>query len=528
MLIGRSLIACVAVAALLTAGASTASAATVTTDGTTVTYTAASGKLNSLSVSDAGGGAIRIVTTNADPITVFTGCTENNPGFNYTCPGSNIVMSTGDLEDIVSAISLAAGQTSTTDLGDGDDRLTDGPGNDTVAGGAGNDLFGAGQTGTDSYSGGAGDDQFIFPNGPDEVRGGDGTDSVIYLGVEYLGAALPVDRMFSLDDQANDNRAGEGTNVHSDVEELRNYYTEIREAGIFGGYVGFFGTPEGKSTLVGSAAVNTVQGGDNSDDLDGGLNNDLLVGGEGDDVLRSVDGYADRLVCGPGADTAIADTLDVISDTCETVTRQDAGNANEDKAPTVTFDTPAADAALTTGVNRLTASASDDRGVAQVLFMDDTRIICTDTSAPYTCDYTPSGEDVGQNTLAVMAVDTSQQTATAMRATTVPRFLPTITSKVSPKRDRTAPYTFTTTGTVTLPATVSPELGCTGTVTVQIKVRSRTVSTRRAKLSKSCTYRSKVAFGSRLRAKRLKVTARFLGNAVVLPRTAKAVRPRLR
>ena len=79
----------------------------------------------------------------------------------------------------------------------------------------------------------------------------------------------------------------------------------------------------------------------------------------------------------------------------------------------MTFTSPASGTLLPTV---LTADASDDRGISVVQFIDDERIICTDTVAPYTCAHNARGEDVGRNTLAVIATDTARQTASALRA----------------------------------------------------------------------------------------------------------------
>jgi hypothetical protein len=52
---------------------------------------------------------------------------------------------------------------------------------------------------------------------------------------------------------------------------------------------------------------------------------------------------------------------------------------------------------------------------------------------------------------------------------------------------------------------------------VQIKSRGNTISTRRASLTRTCTYRSSVSFRvpSRLYGSRLEIKVRFLGNAVL-------------
>jgi len=61
-----------------------------------------------------------------------------------------------------------------------------------------------------------------------------------------------------------------------------------------------------------------------------------------------------------------------------------------------------------------------------------------------------------------------------------------------------------------------------GPVTVTFKAPKKTISTRKAKLSKSCTFKSKVTFDvpSRLSGK-LKVVVRYAGNSILLAKSAK-------
>ena len=182
----------------------------------------------------------------------------------------------------------------------------------------------------------------------------------------------------------------------------------------------------------------------------------------------------------------------------------------------------------TTAPTALSATATDDKAIAEVRFLDDERTVCSDTVAPYTCDYTPQGDDVGRNTLVVIAVDSAGQTASAVRAVRVPRFTAALSARTTPGRDRRAPYRFTTTGRLTLPAGVTAAQACRGTVTVQIKAGRKTVSTRRVKLRPNCTYRSRVTFRipQRLRPRTLRRTVRFGGNSVVS--AASATRQTLR
>lgn len=102
-----------------------------------------------------------------------------------------------------------------------------------------------------------------------------------------------------------------------------------------------------------------------------------------------------------------------------------------------------------------------------------------------------------------------------------------VSVKARPTRDATFPYRYTFTGKVTLPKSVSKTLGCRGRVSVQIKNGTKTISNRRARVSKTCKYRQRVTFRVHRRLKasggKLKVTVRFLGNSAVKPKRAKRI-----
>lgn len=100
-----------------------------------------------------------------------------------------------------------------------------------------------------------------------------------------------------------------------------------------------------------------------------------------------------------------------------------------------------------------------------------------------------------------------------------------------PRRDARKPHRFTSSGRLALPAGVSRARGCFGRVYVTIKARRRTISARRVRLSRSCTFRSTVTFSlpSRFRSvARLRVRARFQGNQRLNPRRSATVRVRVR
>lgn len=209
-----------------------------------------------------------------------------------------------------------------------------------------------------------------------------------------------------------------------------------------------------------------------------------------------------------------------------------AAAADDDRPPAVAFGTPA-QGSLVRGTTTLSATANDDRGVRSVAFFDDDRLVCTDTTAPYSCTYTARGDDVGRDTLFAVATDTAGQTAAAVRTIRVDRFTPTsLTARTTPGRDRRVPYRFRTTGRLVLPGAVSSAAGCDeGVVLVRVKAKRKTISTRRAALKSDCTFTSAVSFRDRdrfTRDGRLTFRVRFTGNDVLTPRSARtrAVRTR--
>ncbi len=53
----------------------------------------------------------------------------------------------------------------------------------------------------------------------------------------------------------------------------------------------------------------------------GNQGRDVLAGGEGDDRISAVDGAVDRIACGPGRDTVLADPGDDLARDCEAIRR---------------------------------------------------------------------------------------------------------------------------------------------------------------------------------------------------------------
>jgi Ca2+-binding RTX toxin-like protein len=428
-------------------------------------------------------------------------------------------VSTGSANDTVTGNALpntirAAAGDDTVRAGAGNDVVVGDTGNDSVDGEAGNDTVDGGP-GRDVVAGGDGDDALLagaIVNGvgdgvADTLSGGPGIDeaSITPSGpAPAAGVAVTI----SLDDLGNDGVAGEGDNYGIDIENV-------------------VGNGANNYTLIGSAAINVLTTAGGSDSITGGPGNDILTSKDGNDTIQSRDGFADRVACGAGADTAIVDTLDQVSD-CENVQVADVGNAAasaDDRPPTVAFTSPAQNALIRGGPSTVTVNASDDKGVARVLLIDDGRVVGNDETAPYSFVYRPKADDIGRDTLIAQAVDGANQTATAIRAVRVDRFVPRLSATVTPRRDRTLPFRFRTRGTLTLPEGVSRARGCSGgTVSVQVKRGSRTISTRRTKLRRRCSYSTTVTLTDwrRVGNGRLKVRARFGGNNVLKARSSRS------
>lgn len=101
------------------------------------------------------------------------------------------------------------------------------------------------------------------------------------------------------------------------------------------------------------------------------------------------------------------------------------------------------------------------------------------------------------------------------------------TARVSPRRDRRAPFAFRLRGVLTPPAGTA----CSGDVQVTVKAGTRTVTTRRARVGRTCAWSLRLRFANRRRlgrTGRLTLRARYLGTAALLPRSAKAITVRTR
>jgi Ca2+-binding RTX toxin-like protein len=126
---------------------------------------------------------------------------------------------------------------------DGGDEVIGGSGDDRVIGGNGDDQL-VPSAGTDAADGGPGGDELLESEGPDDFHGGTDPGPVVAQRAMFGGIDVGVFQpesidmvtyqfdhqplAVSLDDNANDGPAGEGNNVHSDIERVLGGFAEDR------------------------------------------------------------------------------------------------------------------------------------------------------------------------------------------------------------------------------------------------------------------------------------------------------------
>ncbi len=187
--------------------------------------------------------------------------------------------------------------------GSGDDLLDGGGGADQLAAGGGDDVLRSGDEdkapAADRLDGGDGDDFFATGIGADDVIGGTGLDSVSFDRSNPDDSPVSFD--ITLDDQPNDGPkgAGEGDNVHADVDIVS--------------------TGDGADRIIGSAAAQQLYGGFGNDEIDGGAGVDVIDGGNGVDSIVSRDRGFDVVNCGDGVDATVQGDEGDRLENCEAV-----------------------------------------------------------------------------------------------------------------------------------------------------------------------------------------------------------------
>ncbi len=297
-----------AVALAFAAGPCVAHGATVSLVRGVVTYTAAPGEANRVTVLRTPS-VVRIIEAGA-PLAAGAGCTVVAPG-TAECPAGGV-------------------RRVTVDAGDRDDHVTTSLATETIArGGDGDDVLEGGE-GPDTLTGGVGDDRLLGGNGADYLDGSAGADDLsggteksAFADVDVVSYPRTSAVRVTIDDVADDGEPGEGDSVHTDVEAvLGGRGNDVivgngeRLNALFGGggadrlygrggMVDLLLGEAGPDRLYGERGTDLIAGGNGDDRLSGGRGDDLLEGEAGDDVLLGASGD-DELAGGPGGDTHAA------------------------------------------------------------------------------------------------------------------------------------------------------------------------------------------------------------------------------
>jgi Ca2+-binding RTX toxin-like protein len=193
------------------------------------------------------------------------------------------------------------------------DRIFAGTGNDVVDALAGNDCVDLG-TGDDRGQGGLGSDLMVSGTGRDRVSGSSGNDDMRgNSGNDRLDGGRGNDRVFG--DAGNDTLLGS--------------FGDDRLHGV-GGRDVITGS-RGRDRINGGSSNDRISGGSSGDRIAGDAGSDLvngnsgadrISGNSGNDRITSRDSSRDRVTCGSGRDSVVADRRDIVSRNCERVRRR--------------------------------------------------------------------------------------------------------------------------------------------------------------------------------------------------------------
>lgn len=274
--------------------------ATLSFSGNTVTYSAAPGETNKITLTTTATGfkiadAVKITLVNAPGFSApGAGKTAT---FTGTVPANLVVnVTAGDKNDTVNGGKFTSGRL-TAAGGLGNDTITGTPANDVLNGGDGNDTI-RGGGGNDEINGGVGTNKLYGDVGDDTIRGGSGLDT-IYGGVgnDDIRGAEGNDKLYG--DAGDDTIRGElGDDLIVGDDALGRL---IGNDTLLGG--------DGNDKINGGAGYDALLGGNGNDTLDGGADNDLLDGGSGNDSLQG--GAASDVLLGrDGNDTLNGGSVD--------------------------------------------------------------------------------------------------------------------------------------------------------------------------------------------------------------------------
>ena len=193
------------------------------------------------------------------------------------------------------------------------DRIFAGTGDDVVDALAGNDCVDLG-TGDDRGEGGLGNDLVVSGTGRDRVSSSSGNDDMRgNSGIDRLEGGRGNDRVFG--DSGNDTLLGSFGNDRLHGVSGRDRITGSRGRDrINGGSNG--------DRISGGSSGDRIAGDAGSDRINGNSGSDRISGNSGNDRITSRDNSRDRVNCGRGRDSVLADRSDIVSRNCERVRRR--------------------------------------------------------------------------------------------------------------------------------------------------------------------------------------------------------------
>jgi len=156
-------------------------------------------------------------------------------------------------------------------------------------------------------------------------------------------------------------------------------------------------------------------------------------------------------------------------------------------------------------------NASTPAGLKSAAVVLGNRTLCVLSAAPFTCDFAPTGADVGGQSLRIVVTDALGQTAEASRNVTVSRFVAKLKLSVARKSTK-AGIKRTLKGTVAFPAAVNAAQACQGKVALTIKRSGRSIINQEVQLSKRCTFERSI---TTKRSSRFSAKVTFGGNTVL-------------
>lgn len=160
--------------------------------------------------------------------------------------------------------------------GDGNDRTISGEGNDTLIGGAGDDELADNAGGNNFIHGGDGNDHLGGHRGNSTLYGGNGDDTVsISWGSYVIDGGDGVDTLQFMGSVTVD--LGAGTLVGTSI------FPDGPATATLAGIENYFHEALGAAHITGSSDDNELRGGQENDTIIGGLGNDTLLGMPGND-----------------------------------------------------------------------------------------------------------------------------------------------------------------------------------------------------------------------------------------------------